>query len=327
MLAKLARRACALPKGVPGYLPLVRRTRSRSLAIVMYHGVTSRPPEVFNWCQLEAARFEEQVRYLAGEYRVISLAEAIDGLSGRAPLPDHAAVLTFDDGFRNVFTTAFPILERLQVPSTVFLVTSVIGTHQPAWPERVYHALASAPAESAGFGAARWSLATPRHRAAAYGDAFERFRAMGNREKEERLGEFLRAFDPPAIAPDSPLATMGWDEIEQLARTGLVTFGSHTHTHPILSRCTPEEQREELRLSRDILRERLGRADLFAYPNGSRSDFDATTRRWLVELGYRCGLATVPGLNREGADLYGLRRVNVGADTTFPQFQLRMIGL
>lgn len=78
--------------------------------------------------------------------------------------------------------------------------------------------------------------------------------------------------------------------------------------------------------SRDVLRERLGTADLFAYPNGGPGDFSGATKRLLVELGYRCGLATIPGLNRVGADLFELRRVGVGGDTTLSEFEWLMTG-
>src|SRR5262249_17045426 len=109
--------------------------------------------------------------------------------------------------------------------------------------------------------------------------------------------------------------------------TDLVEFGSHTHTHPILSRCGLARQEHELRASRDVLRERLSRADLFAYPNGGRADFTPATQALLRRLGYRCGLTSIPGLNRRGRDLYALRRVHVGADTSFATFEVRMLGL
>jgi peptidoglycan/xylan/chitin deacetylase (PgdA/CDA1 family) len=115
--------------------------------------------------------------------------------------------------------------------------------------------------------------------------------------------------------------------VDALRATGLVEFGSHTHTHPILSRCSLARQEHELRASRDVLRERLGRADLFAYPNGSRADFTSATQDLLRRLGYRCGVTTIPGLNRRGRDLYELRRVHVGADTSFATFEVRMLGL
>ena len=83
----------------------------------------------------------------------------------------------------------------------------------------------------------------------------------------------------------------------------------------------------ELRTSRDQIRQRLGRCDLFAYPNGARADFTDETQALLKRLGYRCGLATEPGLNHRGADLFALQRVCVGADTTMPEFERLMVGL
>jgi peptidoglycan/xylan/chitin deacetylase (PgdA/CDA1 family) len=119
---------------------------------------------------------------------------------------------------------------------------------------------------------------------------------------------------------------MCWEEIEQLARTGIVDFGSHTHAHPILSTCSVLRQHEELARSQRLLRERLGQADLFAYPNGRRCDFTVQTTTILRELGYRCGLTTIPGLNRHGVDLFQLRRVNLGSDVTLKKFERFLVG-
>jgi peptidoglycan/xylan/chitin deacetylase (PgdA/CDA1 family) len=175
---------------------------------------------------------------------------------------------------------------------------------------------------------ARWSLATDAERATAYSALCEYFKRMPTRVKDEKLEQLFQQLGHPTEAgSDSPVATLGWAEIQELVGSGLITFGSHTHTHPILSRCDPESAREELRLSRDILGEHLGKADLFAYPNGTSSDFTETTKRALKELGYRCALATVPGLNRVGADLFELRRVNVANDTTIKGFEVLMAGL
>jgi peptidoglycan/xylan/chitin deacetylase (PgdA/CDA1 family) len=325
MLTKLLRKALAFSPALPGYRLLARRARSQSVTIFMYHGVTPAPLPVFNWCQLDAALFEKQVRFLAQEYTVLPLGEVVDRLANGLPLPEYAAAVTFDDGYRNVGTTAYPILQRYQLPSTVFLVTSLVETDQPPWTGRLFHGLATTEAVAIRLGGEEWPLRTRSQQAAAYTAVCERLKTLPQGEKEARLVELLNQLGGQSVPADAPMATMGWEEVERLSRTGLVTFGSHTHTHPILSRCALPMQREELRVSRDILRERLGSADLFAYPNGGRDDFSADTKRLLMELGYRCGLATVHGLNRPGADLYELRRVGVGADSGFAQFQFDTI--
>jgi Polysaccharide deacetylase len=113
-----------------------------------------------------------------------------------------------------------------------------------------------------------------------------------------------------------------------LVREPLPVFNwSHPHTHQILSRCSPQRQAEELSLSRDILRERLRKADLFAYSNGRRQGFNDDTKQLLRQTGYRCAVSTIPGLQPAKGDLYEIRRVSIGADTSLEQFELRMAGL
>lgn len=324
---QLPRKALAVGQKVPGFLPLVRRARAGSIAIVMYHGVTPKPLPVFNWCQLPLAEFERQIEFLAGNYSLLPLAEIIHRLDHRKPLPPNPAALTFDDGFRSVLSEAFPVLQRYSAPATVFLVTSLVGTRQPAWPDRLYHAVAMTGRENVTFAGQTWRLLTPAHRAAAYRHLAAQLKSLPTVEKNSAVEYLHWQLRVSAEVPaDSPLATLDWPEVEELAKTGLIDFGSHTHTHPILARCDPSAQYEELRVSRNLIRERLGRAELFAYPNGSRADFTIQTRRFLAELEYAAAVTTEPGLNSCRTDRYAFSRVCVGADTTFHQFQRQMVG-
>jgi peptidoglycan/xylan/chitin deacetylase (PgdA/CDA1 family) len=294
----------------------------------MYHGVVKEPLPVDNWCQLDVALFEEQIGFLSQEYSVISLKEAVDRMAKDLPLPERCVALTFDDGFRTVYTTARPILERYEVPATIFLVTSLVGTGQPPWPERLFQAFLTSRLTSVFFNDEELQLSMPVQRSTAYKVFVAWLKTMEINEKDERLTGLLDMLGGEThVSPDSPLATMNWEEIEDLADTGLFAFGSHTHTHPILSRCAAERQRDELRISRDIVRDHLGSAELFAYPNGTPDDFTDVTKKLLQELGYRCGVSTVPGLNARSADVYELRRVPVGADTLLSQFEIGMLGL
>lgn len=328
VLSKLTRRALRLGQWCPGYLPLARRARAGSLAILMYHGVTERPLEPFNWSQIDQDTFAEQIEFLAQHYTILPLREALDRQERGAPLPAAPAVVTFDDGFRSVRTQAFPILKKHGVPATVFLVSGQVGTGQPAWPEQLYHTVANTDCTQVTFAGREWPLGTNAERAATYRALAGRLKALDTDEKDAKLSALLQDLAGPIPIPaDSHLATLDWSEINELARGGLVDFGSHTHTHPILARCTPARQEQELRVSRDIIRERLGRCDLFAYPNGTRADFTPLTQRLLAELGYRCGLSTVAGLNRAHTDRFAMRRVNVGADADLGEFKLLMVGL
>jgi peptidoglycan/xylan/chitin deacetylase (PgdA/CDA1 family) len=292
----------------------------------MYHGINASPTSVPNWCQLDSGQFHQQIEFLTTECRILPLREVVDRVVQRKPLPDHSVCLTFDDGFRNIFTTAFPALRQYEAPASVFLVTSVVGTRQPAWPDLLFDAVARTSHEGITFKDKFLPLVTAQERFRAVGFLGNSLKAMENKERESQFDRLRSQLGGTDVASDSPQSTLNWDEIEKLATSGLIEFGSHTHTHPILSRCNPDRQLEELRTSRDILRYRLGRADLFAYPNGRRTDFTATTKRVLKELQYTCAVTTISGTNQIGCDPFELRRINVGHDMKFNNFVLQVMG-
>lgn len=323
----MVRRALAAPAFVPGYVRVIRGIRSSKVAVIAHHGVTEMVPTVPNGCQVPAEAFAAQMDFLAEHYRVLPLAEVLARLTTSKPLPPRAACLTFDDGFRNVATTAFPILSARQIPSTVFLVTAFVGTRQPAWPDRLYHAIASTGLESVMLAGEEHDLTTPSAKSRAHRRLVTAMKPMPLAERESLLDLAYGALGHPEVSADSCVATLNWDEIERVAQSGLVSFGSHTHTHPILSRCPVEVQRNELARSREILRARGLSADLFAYPNGTAADFTADTRALLKQVGYRFAVSMMPGLNPVGVDPYVIRRIGVGADTTLHDFALRMAGL
>jgi hypothetical protein len=213
------------------------------------------------------------------------------------------------------------------VPATVFLVTSLVGTDQPPWTTRLFHAILSSACESVHLDGADYPLTSLKRRESSFSKLCSRLKRMDQNQREDRLADLGGKLGWPPVPRQSPLAIMGWDEVDRMAATGLIQFGSHTHTHPILSRCDAEVQRRELELSRNILRERGLSWRLFAYPNGTAADFTAETKALLQELEYNCGLATIPGLNNAPCDVFEVRRVEVGADTTLERFELAMVGL
>ena len=321
------RRVQALPRAVPGYLQALRRRSSRFPAIVMYHGLVDHPLEVYNWCQLPVSRFEEQICFLFKYYHVIPLMELVDRLQTRTAIADNAVALTFDDGFRSVYKMAHPILSRHNLPYTVFLVTGLVGTGQPAWPDQLYNVIANTPRDHLALAGREWVLSDSEHRAAAYREISSWLKTLRPDGRAAFLDEIRGQLGDIPVIASSALSTLSWHEVEELVGTGLVAFGSHSHSHPILSGCDARTQEEELRTSKELLQEHVGQVDAFAYPNGTRRDFTQITKTLLMRLGYECGLTTIPGLNRLGTDVYELRRVNVGADTTLAGFELRMLGL
>lgn len=111
---------------------LLARVRARRPVIVGYHGIADCDLRADPWrLQVSPARFRIQVeRLVAAGFRFSTMSEAADEVSGPSPRPG-LAVITFDDGLRNNYTTALPILSALGIRATVYVATDFIGAENP----------------------------------------------------------------------------------------------------------------------------------------------------------------------------------------------------
>src|SRR6185369_13525525 len=122
------------------------------------------------------------------------------------------------DGFRNFFTTAHPVLAARGLPATVFLVTGAIGSRQPAWPDRLFHAFTTTTVRHVDFDDGRFDLRGPAENAAVYRDVVMRLKDLDDVRRQADVTRLLELLAAPPVSADSPLAILDWPEIEELAR-------------------------------------------------------------------------------------------------------------
>lgn len=121
------------------------------------------------------------------------------------------------------------------------------------------------------------------------------------------LGEPAFPWAPSALG--RPLT---WEETARLVREAGCDIGSHTHTHAVLTQLAPEGVREELRVARDLIHERLGMTPTaFAYPYGTYGTFNAFTRQALAEEGIAAACANIWGRFERGDDPLCIQRIRV----------------
>jgi peptidoglycan/xylan/chitin deacetylase (PgdA/CDA1 family) len=233
--------------------------------------------------------------------------------------------VTFDDAFRSTFDVAFPILQRFKIPATVFIPTAFVDSADCLWFCKVNRAVGATTKDSVTWAGEHYDLSSTTARAA----ASARIQACLKRYPQRQLLEQLRTLSAALeqevgtpVARDSPYAVLDVYAIEQMAASGLVEFGAHTHTHAILSLLSPEERAQEIRESVTRVRGLTARTcAIFAYPNGRRQDYDETVVEVLRGVGVRAAVTTVPGLNDRMTPRMELRRTGVGSDTTLDDFE------
>src|SRR5262249_51726647 len=111
--------------------------------ILGYHKVSPDPHPFFAPVAPEV--FEKHMQFLQRCYSVMSLQELVNRAT-RGDVPERAVAITFDDGYRDNYEYAFPILKKYRLPATIFVATGAIGTGELIWHDRVFDAFRFAAA-------------------------------------------------------------------------------------------------------------------------------------------------------------------------------------
>lgn len=313
-----------------------RRSHRDHAVILTYHGVLQRGSDSYvNRNCVDGAMFEQQMRWMKKHYTLMPLSELVALLRAGRALPPYAAAVTFDDGFRNNYENAFPILVKCNVPATIFLTTDYIGSESGMlWTERVDALIFSATSrrlclQMNGM-SGEFDITTTQGKETA-SDRMRRFlKSLNPEERERHIASLERQVERKVDylkEARERYAFLNWDEVRKMAAYG-IEFGSHTRSHAILSTLTPEKLRNELENSKTAIEHALDRpCELFSYPNGTAKDFTPRDQEELAALGYRAALTQINGFNAPGDNVYALRRINIVRSNNFAFFLAKVTGV
>jgi peptidoglycan/xylan/chitin deacetylase (PgdA/CDA1 family) len=292
-----------------GVLPLwfwLRRKLARGRVLVLgFHRVLPER-EYQQSCSLEGillteTTFARMLAYLKPRFAFLTLDEFLARRGGNGKTSRAACLLTFDDGWRDNYRTAYPWLKKFGVPATIFLVTGLIGQDDTFWVERLVRAW-SAPDQIRQLRLFLTSAVKDRE-LAEIEDVVEYLKHMPSEERAQILGRLSPAQEPAGEGIDR---MMTWDQVVEMSHTD-IDFGAHTHTHPLLPYEDDETVERELRLAKELLEEKLAKkVRAFAYPNGT---WDQRVRGWVERTGYACAFTTQRAWYRPGQDPYAIPRI------------------
>lgn len=268
--------------------------------VLMYHRVHQEPHVL----SVSPERFDAQMRFLREFCRPCTLSEVVDARRLGRALPPRSVAVTFDDGYRDNFTHAFPILRKYDMPATFFVTTGMIQARQPFWWDRI-HQFLKPPEVVAEVWPAMASALVARDRSGQAELVTEALKELPTRSARELMDAICHPAEP--VEP----VTMTWEEIRIMARAGM-EIGSHTVTHPILSRQEPEEAAWEVRHSKLEIEREIGLpVTHFAYPNGRPCDMPQDFRSTLMDAGYLSAFSTIEGAVTARSEPFALERVGI----------------
>jgi peptidoglycan/xylan/chitin deacetylase (PgdA/CDA1 family) len=279
---------------------------SSRLAILSYHNVEG--TWAFPSAPGQGVRgFRAQLDLFARHANVVPLGEALRRLADGDPLPPRALAITFDDGYRDNLHLAASELRARGMPATFFLVPRLIDRAVRPWWEVLAWAVGCARRERAEWRGTTLRLDSAASRAAAAREVARELKRVDRAERERAVDDLVARLAPGA-APDFGELFVDAAEARRLAALGF-EIGSHSAWHSILSRETPEVQREDLAGSRAELEALLDRpVRLLAYPNGTAAANGPETTDAARAAGYAHAVTTRNGLNTGATPPYELRR-------------------
>jgi peptidoglycan/xylan/chitin deacetylase (PgdA/CDA1 family) len=286
----------------------------------MYHRIAT--PETDPWqLAVSPSHFAEHLAVVRRHGRALLVRDLSRALAaGR--VPRRAIVITFDDGYADNFHHALPLLERHDVPATLFVAAGYVGRPDGFWWDRLERLIltpaelpptlrlevrgrrheyaleaTTRPVRGDRETTAAWRAWTPaptgRHEL--FLTLYRLLRPLSDPERRRALAD-LTAWTGAGAPADSSDDTLGVAQLQTLASRPLVEVGAHTLTHPQLSTLAPADQEAEIRGSRVALEELTGTPVVsFAYPYGGRSDYTPETVRLVRDAGFSGACASFPG--------------------------------
>ncbi len=291
-------------------LPLVWKLfgscfRPNGVIVLMYHRVGDKQ-DLFPSFSVE--KFSEQMHWIKSNCNVIHPDEfEVSIKNNKKSKPN--VLITFDDGYKCCYDYAYPILKELSLPALVFLATQPPDDGGMIWTDALYFSI---------FSTDKLKLTLPwsNEPVSLDGDLNKNkslliiksyLKKIDNSLRVKYLNSLEQSLN---VSGESNLnrQMLSWDEVRD--SLAIVSYGGHTHTHPIMSQLTKDELNNEIEICRERIFIKTGiYPTSFAYPNGTNSDYNKLSFEVLKKHGYKLAYTTNEGFNDVDTDLMEIKRM------------------
>lgn len=270
--------------------------------------------------------FRSLIAYLVKRYNLLSLDHLVEEIKRGGSFSKRSCVLTFDDGYRDNYLNAYPILRNFNIPATIFLTVDYIGKDKTFWQELFFRLMAilyEKRRKLDGETEEKLScLPIRKEILQLFKDGDRRFleitksmvqriKGLPQGEIQLMMNDLLEIVDQGRHNLERGCEFLSWKEIEEMSKNGM-DFGAHTLSHTILTVEPKEVVRMEVERSKQILEEKFDRMiNHFAYPNG---DFNPFVKEVVKNSGFISGWSIGDRCVGINSNFYELNRNYISDD-------------
>jgi peptidoglycan/xylan/chitin deacetylase (PgdA/CDA1 family) len=324
-----------------GVLRLLEQTISRQrpgLVVLTYHRIAEPGEDLFYDPVISATpeAFRAQVEWFYNRARLLTVNELIDQVESSSPCREPMVLLTFDDGYRDNFELAIPILSERKAPATFFIPSAFLESPRLPWWDHIACAIKKTCVRR---------LVLER---CPKGESSPLEIDLQTMSRSVAIMTIIRAFLDETIADERWFLNqltertmveidseglgrqlfMSWIQVQELVNSGGgLTIGSHAHSHRNLARLDEDAQAHELAGSKQILEARLGCSiNVLAYPYGWAGTYTVETKGLAAQSGYHLAFSSREGINQLAKlDRYEISRLGVGSTDSTALLRARSV--
>lgn len=285
------------------------------VAVLTYHRICNKNDD-WSLNPLPVKSFKEHLKFLTNSYNIISLDDLVDLMTKKEPIHEKTVVLTFDDGYKDNYINAYPLLRKYEIPATIFLTSKLIGSGELVWADKVGYIIYNSSIDQIKIDElGEYSLGSKFEKYQTFSDIKRKLVNRTELEKSSFIDK-LANLCQVEIPKDAGCELMlSWDEVREMNENN-IDFGAHTINHPVLPKLTPKEAKWEILESKKVLEENLQKkVTHFSYPYGT---FNQDVVNIIRELNFKSAVTLNQNLiNTKKDDLYTLSRMDGFADLNF----------
>lgn len=295
-------------------MKLLNKSQTK-VAILTYHRVSNKCDD-WSLNPLPVESFEEHLKFLTNSYNIISLEDLVDMMIKKEPVTEKTLVLTFDDGYKDNYTNAYPLLQKYEIPATIFLTSKLIGTGELIWYDELGYIIYNTSVNEIKTGKlGDYAIYSKFEKYQALSDIKRKLIKLSELEKTaliDKLADICKVEISSHIGKELMLS---WDEITEMDANN-ITFGAHTVNHPVLPNLNIQEAKLEILESKNVLEKNLNKPiNCFSYPYGH---FSQKTIDIVEKLNFKCAVTLNQRLiNYKKDNLYTLSRMDAFRDLKF----------